>query len=170
MFELKKISPQYISNALMKAEKYRYMNHPKTSESICRDVLEIKPEHQEAIILLIISISEQFADRKKYSASLRNAQEWLPLIEDEYKKIYLSGLILERWAKANIHILAGADLYEFFQEAMDFYAKAEKIRPVEDESCILHWNLCIRLMELNPHIKPRQDESGAHAYGDGFVH
>ncbi len=169
--EYKTISREFIPKALEKAEKYRFMNHPKTSESICRDVLEVDPGNQDAVILLILSITEQFSDSKRYNVKLKNAQQWLPELKEEYLRLYLSGLILERWAKARSHDLPGPDIYEFLAEAMEFYRQAEPIRPSDDESCLLHHNFCVRFIERHPHIKPRvvtEDTLHAHNYGDAF--
>lgn len=171
--QLKKISPEYITKALDKAEKYRMLNHPKTSESICRDVLEIDPHHQDAIVQLIISITGQFSNPGKYPGTkLKNAQEWVSKLDNEYLRLYLSGLILERWAKAKVRDLPGTDIYEYLHEATEFYEKAEKIRPADDESVILHYNFCVRFIDRHPHIKPPRetaDASRAHSYGDGFI-
>ena len=35
---------------------------PLEAESICRDILALDPDNQEALVLLILSLSEQFAE------------------------------------------------------------------------------------------------------------
>jgi len=174
MIQLKKISSDFIGEALRKADKYRMLNHPKTSESICRDVLEVDPDNQQAVHLLIVSVSEQFANTNRYSdIRLRHADEWISHVKDEYQRLYLSGLIRERWAKARIRDLPGPDLYEYFHEAMEFYEQAEKIKPEGDESTTIHWNLCARQINRHPHIRPHEEDSEAmlaSSYGDSFPH
>ena len=174
MIELRKISPDFVPEALSKAEKYRMLNHPRTAESICRDILEVEPDHQAAITLLIISITEQFGNTARYTdIKLRHAEEWIPKITDEYQRLYLSGLILERWAKSRIRELPGTDLYEYLREAMDFYEKAEPLRPKGDDSVILHWNLCARQINRHPHVRPPEEgreASISRIYGDAFSH
>lgn len=172
MLELKKISPDYIPRALEKAEKYRLMNHPKTAESICRDVLAVDPKNQSAITLMVVALTEQFENSRKYNVKLKGVQKLLPEIHDEYTRTYLSGLVLERWARARSDELPGVDLYEYLREAMDLYEKAEPLRPEGDESCLLHYNFCVRFIDHHAHIRPRGESPGAihHSYGDGFVH
>ncbi|HIF32572.1 MAG: hypothetical protein ABGX07_06385 [Pirellulaceae bacterium] len=50
MVQLKLISKAGISAALEKATRYRLLNEPLEAESICRDVLAVDPENQEAIL------------------------------------------------------------------------------------------------------------------------
>lgn len=174
MHEFKKISSEFIDEALAKADKYRMLNHPKTSESICRDVLDIDPGNQNAITLLIIAITGQFSNSQKYPGTrLKDAQVWIKELADEYKKEYFAGLVLERWAKSKVRDLPGADLYEFFEEAMVHYDRAEKLAPHGDESAKLHYNFCIRFMDRHTHIRPPVETADghlAHNYGDGISH
>lgn len=174
MIELKKISAGFVPEALRKAEKYRLLNHPKTAESICRDILTVEEDNQEAISLLIVSITEQFGNTTRYAdIRFRHAEEWVPKIHDDYHRYYLSGLIRERWAKSRIRDLPGPDLYEYFHEAMEFYEKAEPLKPEGDESTTIHWNLCARQINRHPHIRPPEEDEGsilAGSYGDSFPH
>ena len=59
-FELKSISVQSIPEALAKAERYRLLNEPVLAESICLDILAIVPDHQEALISLLLARTDQF--------------------------------------------------------------------------------------------------------------
>jgi hypothetical protein len=36
------------------------LNEPLEAESICRDVLEIEPDHQEALAALLLALTDQF--------------------------------------------------------------------------------------------------------------
>ena len=49
MSELKSLSREAIPAALEKAERYRLLNEPFESESICLDILAIDPQHQQAL-------------------------------------------------------------------------------------------------------------------------
>ena len=62
MPDLKPLSREAIPNALAKAERYRLLNEPWQAESICRDVLQIDPENQTALVTLILALTEQFDD------------------------------------------------------------------------------------------------------------
>ena len=48
-FHVKKIAADGIPHAMDKAERYRLLNDPIQAESICRDVLAVEPDHQEAL-------------------------------------------------------------------------------------------------------------------------
>ena len=60
-FELKSISENAVSSALEKAVWYRALNEPLEAESICRDVLEVDPENQQAVATLLLALTDQFA-------------------------------------------------------------------------------------------------------------
>jgi len=60
MFELKHLSPEAIPAALEKALRYRLLNEPAEAESICHDVLTIDPENQEALVMLLLAITDRF--------------------------------------------------------------------------------------------------------------
>src|SRR5271154_4873331 len=59
-FKLKTISKAGIPEAISKAELYRSLNEPEEAESICRDILAVEPEHQLALRLLGLAITDQF--------------------------------------------------------------------------------------------------------------
>src|SRR5215469_5532655 len=58
--ELKPLSKEGIPGALARVERYRLLNEPEQAESICLDILRSDPENQEALIALILSITDQF--------------------------------------------------------------------------------------------------------------
>ena len=62
-FELKSISAENISDALVKVERYRLLNEPVLAESICLDVLAVMPDHQQALISLLLARTDQFDSR-----------------------------------------------------------------------------------------------------------
>ena len=59
MFELKRLSDEAIPAALEKALRYRLLNKPAEAESICRDVLQIDPENQEALVVLLLALTDR---------------------------------------------------------------------------------------------------------------
>jgi hypothetical protein len=59
-FELKTLSPEAVSRAIAKAERYRLLNEPAEAESICLDALEIEPGNHDALITLLLALTEQF--------------------------------------------------------------------------------------------------------------
>ena len=60
MFQLKPLSRDAIPGALAKAERYRLLNEPGEAESICLDVLQIEPSNQDALVVLILALTDLF--------------------------------------------------------------------------------------------------------------
>ena len=145
--ELKPITPEGIPAALQKAERYRLLNESWAAESICLDVLEIDPTNQDALVSLVLAITDQFGE--ELSDGVKRAREVLPRLEDEYERTYYAGIICERRARAQLHrgALGSAEVAsEWFREAMTWYAKAEKMRPPGNDESILRWNTCVRML------------------------
>ncbi|MFI5237592.1 MAG: hypothetical protein ACHQLA_06635 [Ignavibacteriales bacterium] len=157
MQELKPLSKEGINSALEKAERYRLLNEPRLAESICLDVLEVEPENHNAIITLILSITDQFGTGSHINE--KKVQELLPLLKDEYERTYYAGLINERRGKAVLEkeIPGGSFIaYDWIISAMELYEKAEKIRPAGNDDAILRWNTCVRLIKrykLEPKVE-----------------
>ena len=100
MLELKPISHDSVPGALAKAERYRLLNEPGEAESICRDILGIEPDHQQALISLILALTDQIAhDPRAFS----NALSTVDLLESPYDRAYYAGIAWERRAKARHH-------------------------------------------------------------------
>jgi hypothetical protein len=158
-FQPKPISKEGIPAALQKAERYRVINDPTSAESICLDVLAINPENQQALVVLLLAITDQF-DRAP-TEGVRRAREVLPRLQDEYKRAYYAGIICERCAKAQLRSggpRSGEMAYHWLQEAMSWYQKAESQRPPGNDEAILRWNTCGRLLERYPHLQPGSEE------------
>jgi len=79
-YELKRIARESVPAALQKAERYRIINDPSSAESICLDVLQVEPRSQEALVSLLLAITDQLAEAPAEGA--RRAQELLPRLED----------------------------------------------------------------------------------------
>ena len=158
MFELKKLSKEAIPAALEKAVRYRLLNEPGESESVCHDVLSIDPENQEALVTLLLALTDRFA--KGYSVGATQAREVLPRIKSPYERAYYSGIICEREAKTKLHQAhPGAEFqaYELLREAMTHYEKAEAIRPAGNDDAVLRWNACVRIIMRN-RLEPQPEE------------
>lgn len=160
--ELKRLSPSAIAAALVKAERYRLLNEPEQAESICEDVLAIDPGNHEAIAMLILALTDQLADGSPdHGEALAKAQSLASTVASEYQRAYFRGLIAERRARA---LLARggagsrAAAAEWVREAMERFAEAEPIRPADDDSAILRWNACVRLMRRHPELGAVSEE------------
>src|SRR5437588_5944821 len=100
MFELKPISPDSIPGALAKAERYRLINEPGEAESICRDILEIDSENQQALISLVLALTDQIPED---AHAFANAISTVERLETRYDQAYYAGIAWERRAKARHH-------------------------------------------------------------------
>lgn len=158
MFELKPLSREGVPAALEKAMRYRLLNEPAEAESICHDVLGVEPENQEALVILLLALTDRFG--KGYAVGVTQTQEVLPRLRDPYDRAYYAGIICERRAKAQLHQGnpgAGFEAYEFLREAMTWYEKAEAIRPAGNDDALLRWNACARIIMGNQ-LAPRMEE------------
>jgi hypothetical protein len=158
MFELKPLSREAIPAALEKANRYRLLNEPGEAESICHDVLRTDPENQQALVMLLLAITDQFG--RGVGGSMAHAREVVPRLRDEYERAYYSGIIVERRGKSLLlHGTAGAgfEAYQCLREAMTCFEMAEAIRPPGREDSRLRWNACVRLIARHKLI-PRPEE------------
>jgi len=147
MIQLKKISKDSIPGALEKAERYRLLNEPSLSESICADILEIDPQNTRAIVTLLLSITEQYGTTAV--DDVNRARQLAESLTDQYQFHYYSGLICERKGKSILQKGVpdgGFIAYEWLSEAMEYYEKAEQVRPTGNDDAILRWNTCARLI------------------------
>jgi len=159
MFELKSLSgPEAIPAALEKAMRYRLLNEPGEAESICQDVLRIDPENQQALVILLLALTDRFG--KSYAVGVIQAQELVTRLQDQYERTYYAGIISERRAKARLHQGSpgsGHEAFQFLREAMGWYEKAEVIRPPGNDDALLRWNACARIIMCNK-LVPRTDD------------
>jgi len=158
MPELKILSKDAIPSALEKAERYRLLNEPAEAESICLDVLAAEPKNQQALITLLLAVTDRFS--KGYGVSDTQAKEILGNIQGEYERAYYSGILAERRAKAQLaRGTPGSHhhAYEGFREAMHWFEKAEAVRPAGNDDALLRWNTCARMITKNQ-LTAREEE------------
>jgi tetratricopeptide (TPR) repeat protein len=154
--KLKTISKAGIAEAISKAEVYRSLNEPEEAESICRDILVVDPEHQLALRLLGLAITDQFCGvaQDRY----REVETLFQGLVEPYERLYYTGLLHERRGKAQMglgrppHTLA-----PLFEEAMRCFAEAEIIRPPGNDDAILRWNRCARLLHSHPGFREERE-------------
>ena len=162
-FELRSISEQSIPEALAKVERYRLLNEPSLAESICLDILAVVPDHQHALISLLLARTDQFDSGEHVKA----AQEALAQIKGEYERPYYQGIIWERLGNARVRrggSGAGVSAYHALREAMDHYEKAMNFAIPGNDDAILRWNTCARVIMQNPDIRPVPDNEPAQAW------
>jgi hypothetical protein len=160
MFQLKLISKDTIPRALAKAERYRLLNEPQEAESICLDILGVEPDHHEALVMLLLAVTDQFG--RKSEKGVGDARKILGKLTDEYERLYYAGLICERWVKAQLRDGAHQSLSPgWFIEALDFYERARALSPPGNDDATLRWNACVRLLEKSPELTALAAEAAA---------
>ena len=161
-FDLKSISVESIPEALAKVERYRLLNEPTLAESICLDILAIVPDHQQALISLLLARTDQFHLQLPASA----AQEILARIKGDYEQKYYAGIIWERVGHTQIRQGGGrgASAYHSLREAMTHYEGAMEFASPGNDDAVLRWNTCARVIMQNPELRPLPDEDLAQAW------
>ncbi|HEY8166602.1 MAG TPA: hypothetical protein VIF83_13705 [Gemmatimonadaceae bacterium] len=150
---LKPISRDAIPRAIQKAERYRLLNQSWAAESICLDILEVDPDNQQVLVMLVLALTDLQSGVAQ--AGVMRAKDYLARIRDDYQRTYYSGMIAERRGQALLAgggIGSGAMAYDSIREAMEWYEKAEKIRPAGNDDAILRWNTCARLLSGKAHL------------------
>lgn len=158
MFEIKPLQKASIPHALERVERYRLLNEPRVAESICHDILQVDPDNQQALIMLLLAITDQFGDTD--GKTEKDALELVPRLQDEYARRYYAGIIHERQGKASLshsRLDAHYHAYELLRTAMEWFEKAEPIHPPGNEDAILRWNSCVRLIQYH-RLKPRPND------------
>ena len=158
-FDPKPISRAGVPAALQKAERYRLIGDPSSAESICLDVLAVDSDNQQALVTLILAITDQFAEGP--TEGVQRARELLPRLGDEYKRAYYAGIVCERCAKAQLRPQtpgSGEAAYYWLREAMSWYERAEARRPAGNDEAILRWNTCARMLSRDDRLRPGEEE------------
>ncbi len=159
MFQIKTLSKEAIPKALERVERYRLLNEPAVAVSICQDILQVEPGHQQALVMLILALTDQFSQNS--SGGINQALGLIPRLRSEYERAYYTGIIHERQARARLNrSYPGSefDAHDLLREAMAWFEKAETLRAAGDEDAVLRWNTCARIvMERNLRPRPRDD-------------
>jgi hypothetical protein len=158
MPDLKSLHTDAIPAALEKAERYRLLNEPGEAESICLDILHVDPENQQAIITLLLALTDRF--EKGYGVSDTQTKELLSRMKSGYDHAYYSGIVAERRAKTKLRQNTPDcrfQAYDLLREAMIWFEKAESVRPPGYDDAILRWNTCVRIIARNG-LVPREPE------------
>jgi hypothetical protein len=159
MFTLKRLSREGIAAALGRAERYRLLNEPWEAASICEDVLAIEPENRQAVVTMLLSLTDRF--RLQETGAVSAARELLPRLRSDYDRHYYEGIIHERRGKALLTYGppgSGPAVYDHLRQAMECYEKAEPLRPPGNDAAIIRWNTCARLIMAHGQVRPGIEE------------
>ena len=159
MFARKPISHDSIPGALAKVERYRLLNEPTEAESICRDILDIEPDNQQALINLVLALTDQIPhDNHAFTEALTMTSR----LRSSYDRAYYAGICWERRAKGRHHRGghgAQQHVYEWLVQALHLFEQAQHLRTAGNDDAVLRWNACIRYLDRHRDLAPRQEEA-----------
>lgn len=161
MIPLKPLSADAIPSALTKAERYRLLNEPHQAESICEDILAADPGNVQAVGILLLALTDQFA--KGDGHLVARALELAARMESPYDRAYFAGLVAERRARALMTGGAGRarTAGPWLRDAMEHYEQAEGLRSQGNDEARLRWNACARVLNAHPEMSVQDDERTA---------
>jgi len=165
MFGLKRLGARNLQSALDKAEQYRALNEPEEAESICRDILAEAPDHQLALRTLGLSLTDQF-DRD-WASCFDDAIATFGKLTSEYEVVYYKGVAWERLAKAHIHHGQFHNAAHAIENALEYFADAERVGPTDAPDPILRWNRCVRAIKAYPELIAALREPHTHEFQHG---
>lgn len=151
MIALKPLSTDAIPAALARAERYRLLNEPDQAESICLDILAAEPGRREAVVTLLLAMTDRFGAND--GPPVARAQELAASLDSAYERAYYSGLVAERRGRA---LLEGQSpgrtrsAGQWIRDAMEHYEAAESVRPAGNDDARLRWNACARVLNAQP--------------------
>lgn len=146
MRSLKSIPESAIGAALDKALRYRLLNEPAEAESICLDCLAVDPENQQALVTMLLAITDLFDE--EYLDAFHRAKAVLPQLAGKYERAYYEGMIHERWGKTqSLRKVPLNAVTGWYLHAMHCFERAEALAPPDNPDAILRWNACARWLE-----------------------
>lgn len=153
MRTLKTIPEMAIGAALDKALRYRLLNEPAEAESICLDVLAVDPDNQQALVTMLLAITDLFND--EYLDAFHRAKAVLPQLAGQYERAYHEGVIHERWAKTqSTRKVPLTAVTGWYLHAMHCFERAEALAPAGNPDAILRWNACARWLDRLAELEP----------------
>jgi hypothetical protein len=162
MIPLKPLSKEAIPAALSKAERYRLLNEPDQAQSICEDVLAAEPANREALVTLLLALTDQFPHGDGHLVA--RAQELAGHLGTAYERAYFGGLVAERRARGLLDDgspVRAQSAGGWLREAMELYEEAERVRPPGNDEARLRWNACARVLNARPELLTVEPERTA---------
>ena len=149
-WELKKLGAKNLAAAITLAKHYRDLNQPEEAESICRDVLDMAPDNEEAWRTLGLALTDRFPTA--WMSLFDEACAAFEKLSSPYERVYYTGIAWERFAKAQL--LAGRthNAMHAFEEALGRFDEAERCAQKEEPAPILHYNHCVRALTTHPEL------------------
>jgi tetratricopeptide (TPR) repeat protein len=148
--ELKQLRARNLTAAVTLAKHYRDLNQPEDAESICRDILEVAPDNQDALRTLGLALTDQFPS--SWMTLFDDACTAFAKLRSEYERMYYTGIAWERYAKAQLVAGRSQNAIHAFEEAIGRFEQADQLGSPDDPSPILHYNRCVRALTTDPEL------------------
>jgi tetratricopeptide (TPR) repeat protein len=149
-WELKPLAAKNLKAAVTLAKHYRDLNQPEEAESICRDVLTVAPDDEDAWRTLGLALTDRFPSA--WMTLFDEACAAFAKLSSEYERVYYTGVAWERFAKAQLAVGREQNAIHAFEEALARFARAEELGPSDEPSPILHYNHCVRALTTHPEL------------------
>jgi len=107
----------------------------------------------------LLALTDRFT--RGYGVSDTQAKELLSRIRGDYERAYYTGILSERRAKAKLSQNTPDcrfQAYDLFHDAMQWFEKAESVRPHGNDDALLRWNTCARIIEQNKLMRREEEE------------
>lgn len=156
------IHTEAIDSALIKARQYRSLLEPELAISICLDIFAIDDNHQEALMVYILALTDSFG-QSGIKKSDKVVMQAINRLKSDYHQAYYEGIFYERKARGLVvhHSMSKSFAYDLFLEAIKCYERAKNLAPKNNDNAILRHNSCVRTIK-NEHLEPRQDADDEH--------
>lgn len=149
-WELKPLGARNLSAAVTLAKHYRDLNQPEEAESICRDILAVSPDNEDALRTLGLALTDRFPSA--WMTLFDEACATFAKLRSEYERVYYTGIAWERYAKAQIEAGRVDNAVHAFEEAIARFLEADKLGSPDDPAPVLHYNRCVRALTTHPEI------------------
>ncbi|MBX3216356.1 MAG: tetratricopeptide repeat protein [Labilithrix sp.] len=148
--ELKALRARNLSSAVNLAKHYRALNQPEDAESICRDILDVAPDDEEAWCTLGLALTDQFPTA--WMTLFDAACAAFSKLGSEYERMYYTGVAWERYAKAQLVAGRAENAIHAFEQALGRFERADALGSPDDPAPILHYNRCLRALTTDPDL------------------
>jgi tetratricopeptide (TPR) repeat protein len=149
-YALKPLTSRNLDRAIELAKHYRDLNQPDEAESICRDVLAVSPDNEDALRTLGLALTDRF--REAWTTLFDEACATFAKLRSEYERVYYTGIAWERYAKAQLEAGRSHNAIHAFEEALARFENAEQIGPKDEPNAIVHYNRCVRALTTHPEL------------------
>lgn len=149
-WELKQLGARNLTAAVALAKHYRDLNQPEDAESICRDVLEVAPDNDDAWRTLGLALTDQFPT--SWVTCFDDACAAFSRLSSEYERMYYTAIAWERYAKVQLLGGRASNAIHAFEQAIELFDKADELGTPDDPGPILHYNRCVRALTTTPEL------------------